>query len=96
MTSTETLTQLGARAETPASPETAILETVPFSRGDGPPVIVRFSPEFTSLCPVTGQPGFAYIVIDYAPDLSLVESKSLKLLMTSFRNHGAFHEGIAR
>ena len=93
MTSTETLTQLGARAETPASPETAILETVPFLRGDGPPVIVRSTcPEFTSLCPVTGQPDFAHIVIDYAPDLSLVESKSLKLFMTSFRNHDAFHE----
>ena len=66
---------------------------MPFSRGDGPPVIVRFTcPEFTSLCPVTGQPDFAHIVIDYAPDLSLVKSKSLKLFMTSFRNHGAFHE----
>ncbi|TJV70663.1 MAG: preQ(1) synthase, partial [Mesorhizobium sp.] len=55
--------------------------------------IVRFTcPEFTSLCPVTGQPDFAHIVIDYAPDTLLVESKSLKLFMTSFRNHGAFHE----
>ena len=66
---------------------------MPFSRGDGPPAIVRFTcPEFTSLCPVTGQPDFAHIVIDYAPDTLLVESKSLKLFMTSFRNHGAFHE----
>ena len=93
MTSTDSLTQLGARVETPSSPERAILETVPFARGDGVPAIVRFTcPEFTSLCPVTGQPDFAHIVIDYAPDRLLVESKSLKLFMVSFRNHGAFHE----
>ncbi|MCQ8783351.1 preQ(1) synthase [Mangrovibrevibacter kandeliae] len=95
------LTQLGADARPAASPEEAVLETVPFTRGDGPPAIVRFTcPEFTSLCPVTGQPDFAHIVIDYAPDARLVESKSLKLFLTSFRNHGAFHEdctvGIAR
>jgi len=93
MIDTKTLTQLGAHVETPQSPEQAVLETVPFTRGDGPPAIVRFTcPEFTSLCPVTGQPDFAHIVIDYAPDAALVESKSLKLFMTSFRNHGAFHE----
>ena len=93
MTETNTLTQLGARVEMPDSPETAVLETVPFQRGDGPPPIVRFTcPEFTSLCPVTGQPDFAHIVIDYAPDALLVESKSLKLFLTAFRNHGAFHE----
>jgi 7-cyano-7-deazaguanine reductase len=93
MTITKDLTQLGSRVETPRSPDQAVLETVPFSRGDGPPAIVRFTcPEFTSLCPVTGQPDFAHIVIDYAPDAALVESKSLKLFMTSFRNHGAFHE----
>jgi 7-cyano-7-deazaguanine reductase len=93
MTDAKNLTQLGKHVETPQSPEQAVLETVPFSRGDGPPAIVRFTcPEFTSLCPVTGQPDFAHIVIDYAPDKTLVESKSLKLFMTSFRNHGAFHE----
>ena len=93
MTITDSLTQLGAKVETPTSPDNAILETVPFSRTDGPPAIVRFTcPEFTSLCPVTGQPDFAHIVIDYAPDKFLVESKSLKLFMVSFRNHGAFHE----
>ena len=93
MSSTENLTQLGAKVETPATPEAATLETVPFTRGDGAPAIVRFTcPEFTSLCPVTGQPDFAHIVIDYAPDGLLVESKSLKLFLTSFRNHGAFHE----
>ncbi|MFI0843598.1 preQ(1) synthase [Mesorhizobium sp. IMUNJ 23232] len=93
MTETDRLTLLGAKAFIPASPEEARLEIVPFQRGDGPPAIVRFTcPEFTSLCPVTGQPDFAHIVIDYAPDTLLVESKSLKLFMTSFRNHGAFHE----
>ncbi|WP_109574506.1 preQ(1) synthase [Aminobacter sp. AP02] len=93
MTVTDTLTQLGTRVETPTSPETAVLETVPYERVGGPPAIVRFAcPEFTSLCPVTGQPDFAHIVIDYAPDRLLVESKSLKLFMVSFRNHGAFHE----
>ncbi|MBO0663262.1 preQ(1) synthase [Jiella sp. MQZ9-1] len=90
---TENLTQLGRDSRPAASPEEAVLETVPYRRGDGPPAIVRFTcPEFTSLCPVTGQPDFAHIVIDYAPDARLVESKSLKLFLTSFRNHGAFHE----
>ena len=93
MIDTQSLTQLGAHVEQPASPELAVLETVPFARGDGAPAIVRFTcPEFTSLCPVTGQPDFAHIVIDYAPDALLVESKSLKLFITSFRNHGSFHE----
>ncbi|TFF20458.1 NADPH-dependent 7-cyano-7-deazaguanine reductase QueF [Jiella endophytica] len=87
------LSQLGRAAAPAASPDDAVLETVPYTRGDGPPAIVRFTcAEFTSLCPVTGQPDFAHIVIDYAPDARLVESKSLKLFLTSFRNHGAFHE----
>ncbi|GGA78160.1 NADPH-dependent 7-cyano-7-deazaguanine reductase [Brucella endophytica] len=93
MTDVKGLTQLGAKAEIAGSPEEAVLETVPFTRGDGAPAIVRFTcPEFTSLCPMTGQPDFAHIVIDYAPDARLVESKSLKLFLFSFRNHGAFHE----
>ena len=54
---------------------------------------VRFNcPEFTSLCPITGQPDFATIYIDYIPDIKMVESKSLKLYLFSFRNHGGFHE----
>ena len=93
MTETSKLSQLGRQTAAPASPDEAVLETVPFSRPAGPAAIVRFAcPEFTSLCPVTGQPDFAHIVIDYAPDRLLVESKSLKLFLTSFRNHGAFHE----
>ena len=86
------LTHLGQTSALPASPEAARLDYVPNPR-PGRPYLVRFTaPEFTSLCPVTGQPDFAHIVIDYAPDDWLVESKSLKLYLTSFRNHGAFHE----
>lgn len=54
---------------------------------------VKFNcPEFTSLCPITGQPDFANIIISYIPDVKMVESKSLKLYLFSFRNHGDFHE----
>lgn len=86
------LEQLGGSSAIPASPEEAELERVPNPHA-GTLYLARFTvPEFTSLCPVTGQPDFAHIVIDYAPGDWLVESKSLKLYMTSFRNHGAFHE----
>src|ERR1700760_3734535 len=91
---TMTLTQLGSKAAQPQSPEDAVLETIDLPAND--PVqmaTIRLSvPEFTSLCPITGQPDFARIYIDYRPGLKLVESKSLKLFMVSFRNHGAFHE----
>ncbi|WP_454916881.1 preQ(1) synthase [Xanthobacter sediminis] len=84
--------QLGARSELPPSPEAAVLDKVPNPHADTD-YVARFTcPEFTSLCPVTGQPDFAHLVIDYVPDLYLVESKSLKLYLASFRNHGAFHE----
>jgi len=94
------LTQLGHRTEAPTSPGTAVLEKVP-NPEPGTPYLVRFTvPEFTSLCPLTGQPDFAHLVIDYVPGPFLVESKSLKLYLASFRNHGAFHEactvGIAK
>ena len=89
----ETLTQLGHQTATPASPDEAVLERAPNPHPDLI-YLARFTaPEFTSLCPVTGQPDFAHLVIDYAPAQWLVESKSLKLYLTSFRNHGAFHEG---
>ena len=87
-----TLTQLGQLTPIPQSPEQAVLERVP-NPAPGPDYLVRFTaPEFTSLCPMTAQPDFAHIVIDYVPGEWLVESKSLKLFLTSFRNHGAFHE----
>ncbi len=86
------LTQLGAPTGLPDSPDAAVLETVPNPSPDSP-YLVRFTaPEFTSLCPMTGQPDFAHVVIDYAPAAVIVESKSLKLFLGSFRNHGAFHE----
>ncbi|HEX5322069.1 MAG TPA: preQ(1) synthase [Stellaceae bacterium] len=85
-------TQLGRRAPLPASPEEAVLETVA-NPHPGTLYAVRFTcPEFTALCPITGQPDFAHLVIDYVPGATLVESKSLKLFLGSFRNHGAFHE----
>ena len=84
--------QLGQHTEIPASPEAAVLDRVPNPHADID-YLARFTaPEFTSLCPVTGQPDFAHLVIDYVPGDWLVESKSLKLYLTSFRNHGAFHE----
>ncbi|GHD42172.1 NADPH-dependent 7-cyano-7-deazaguanine reductase [Thalassobaculum fulvum] len=87
------LTQLGGDTRLPASPEEAVLEKVP-NPHPGTDYLVRFTaPEFTSLCPVTGQPDFAFLMIDYVPADWLVESKSLKLYLGSFRNHGAFHEG---
>jgi len=86
------LTQLGRHVALPASPDEAVLERVPNPQA-GTLYLARFTaPEFTALCPVTGQPDFARLVIDYAPDAWLIESKSLKLYLGSFRNHGAFHE----
>ena len=86
------LTQLGRLTPQPASPDAAVLERVANPHPDAA-YLVRFTcPEFTSLCPFTGQPDFAHIVIDYLPAGWLVESKSLKLFLASFRNHGAFHE----
>ncbi|WP_150524193.1 preQ(1) synthase [Roseibium sediminis] len=88
----QNLTQLGASTELPQRPEDAVLEKVPNPQA-GTGYMVRFvAPEFTSLCPITGAPDFAHLVIDYVPRDFLVESKSLKLFLGSFRNHGAFHE----
>ena len=86
------LTQLGRFVVPPASLDEAVLERVANPQA-GQLYLARFTvPEFTSLCPVTGQPDFAHLVIDYAPGDWLVESKSLKLYLAAFRNHGAFHE----
>jgi 7-cyano-7-deazaguanine reductase len=86
------VTILGSATKIPETPSEATLERVPNPHPDAN-YIARFTaPEFTCLCPVTGQPDFAHLVIDYAPRHWLVESKSLKLLLASFRNHGAFHE----
>src|SRR3974377_1798469 len=89
---TDHLTQLGRETPVPPSPAAARLETVP-NPHPGALYAVRFTaPEFTSLCPITGQPDFAHLVFHYVRRDLVVESKSLKLYLTSFRNHGAFHE----
>ncbi len=86
------LTQLGRPTPIPATPAEAMLETVA-NPMPGKNYVIRFiCPEFTSLCPLTGQPDFAHIVVDYIARAHIVESKSLKLYFASFRNHGAFHE----
>ena len=94
------LKQLGGETRLPESPEEAVLERVPNPQQDAEFNVRFVAPEFTSLCPITSQPDFAHLVIDYVPGAWLVESKSLKMFLGSFRNHGAFHEdctvGIAR
>ncbi len=88
----DNLTLLGNPGAMPANPDEARLERVSNPHA-GRDYVVRFTaPEFTSLCPLTGQPDFAHFVLDYVPGEWLVESKSLKLLLGSFRNHGALHE----
>jgi 7-cyano-7-deazaguanine reductase len=84
--------QLGRDVKLPQSPDEAQLDAVPSPHKDSDYVVRFTAPEFTSLCPVTGQPDFAHFVIDYVPGKSIVESKSLKLYLASFRNHAAFHE----
>ncbi len=86
------LSQLGRQTVPPTSPEEARLERVANPHTERAYVVRFTAPEFTSLCPITGQPDFAHLVIDYAPGAFIVESKSLKLYLGSFRNHGAFHE----
>ena len=88
------LTHIGRHSALPASPQEAVLDFVDNPR-PGALYLVRFAaPEFTALCPVTGQPDFAHLVIDYAPDARIVESKSLKLFLGAFRNHRGFHEDV--
>ncbi len=84
--------QLGRPTRIPAAPEKAQLDRVPNPHADSLYVARFTAPEFTCLCPITGQPDFAVLIIDYVPNSWLLESKSLKLYLSSFRNHGAFHE----
>lgn len=86
------LTQLGKKAEIPARPDDAQLETFENPHPGADYVIRLTAPEFTTVCPITGQPDFATLIVDYVPRERLVESKSFKLFLASFRNHGAFHE----
>src|SRR6188768_4100060 len=84
--------QLGRPARLPASPASAKLDRVANPHADTNYVARFTAPEFTTLCPITGQPDFAHLVIDYVPGRWLVESKSFKLYLASYRNVGAFHE----
>jgi 7-cyano-7-deazaguanine reductase len=89
---TKRLIQLGRAVGLPASPDKAMLESVP-NPHPGDNYLVRFTaPEFTTLCPITGQPDFAHFVLDYVPGKAIVESKSFKLYLASFRNASGFHE----
>jgi len=83
---------LGKEARVAASPEKAVLDRVPNPHPTTYYVARFVVPEFTSICPITSQPDFAHIVIDYVPGKWLLESKALKLYLAAFRNHGAFHE----
>jgi 7-cyano-7-deazaguanine reductase len=92
MAKRKTPLQLGREVRAPDSPDEAVLDSVP-NPHRSEDYSVRFTaPEFTTLCPITGQPDFAHFVIDYCPAGALLESKSLKLYLASFRNHAAFHE----
>ena len=84
--------QLGRPVALPQCPGDAVLDAVPNPHTDTDYVVRFTAPEFTTLCPITGQPDFAHFVIDYCPGKSLLESKSLKLFLSSFRNLTAFHE----
>ncbi len=83
---------LGQASAIPTEPDAKTLDRAPNPHTDTDFVTRFAAPEFTSICPMTGQPDFAHLVIDYVPDKWIVESKSLKLYLASFRNHGAFHE----
>ena len=92
MAARKTRLQLGRDVAIPLSPDKAVLDAVPNPHADTDYVVRFTAPEFTTLCPITGQPDFAHFVIDYAPGRQLLESKSLKLYLMSFRNMAAFHE----
>ena len=83
---------LGKKSKIPNSPDDVILDTVKNPHPDEDYCIRFSSPEFTSICPITSQPDFGIIIIDYIPKKLIVESKSLKLFLFSFRNYGGFHE----
>ena len=92
MVNMKKLKNLGKKSQIPLDPQKVTLEYVENPHKNLNYVVRLSSPEFTSICPITGQPDFGHIIIDYIPDKSIVESKSFKLFLFSFRNHGAFHE----
>ena len=92
MNKSDKLSALGNQSEIPMRPDKNILEKISNPKKDINYSIRLTCPEFTSICPVTSQPDFAKIIIDYIPNKFIVESKSLKLYLIGYRNHGAFHE----
>jgi 7-cyano-7-deazaguanine reductase len=86
------LSHLGAKTEYKQDYAPEVLEAFDNKHPENDYWVAFNCPEFTSLCPITGQPDYATIYINYLPDMKMVESKSLKLYLFSFRNHGAFHE----
>ena len=83
---------LGKKSEIPNDPDKFNLESITNPNRAKDYVIRLSSPEFTSICPITGQPDFGNIIVDYVPNKKIVESKSYKLFLFSFRNFGGFHE----
>ena len=95
MTRDEELTLLGSKTRPNISDyDPNILETFENAHQDHDYMVTFRCPEFTTLCPITGQPDFATMYINYIPNVRMVESKSLKLYLFSFRNHGDFHEDV--
>ena len=94
MGAADDLTLLGAKAAIPTDYNPNVLETFANAHPDRDYLVTLRCPEFTTLCPITGQPDFATLLINYIPNERLVESKSLKLYLFSFRNHGDFHEDV--
>ena len=95
MRENEGLKKLGSQETSyPSEYSAELLETFDNKHPDNDYFVKFNCPEFTSLCPITGQPDFATIYISYVPDIKMVESKSLKLYLFSFRNHGDFHEDV--
>ena len=94
MSNHDRLTLLGAKAEIPTDYDPGVLETFDNAHPDRDYLVTLRCPEFTTLCPITGQPDFATLLINYIPDKRMVESKSLKLYLFGFRNHGDFHEDV--
>ena len=88
------LTLLGAKADIPTDYDPGVLETFANAHPERDYFVTLRCPEFTTLCPITGQPDFATLIINYIPNERMVESKSLKLYLFSFRNHGDFHEDV--
>ena len=94
MTDHSSLTLLGAKSEIPTDYAPDVLEAFENAHPDRDYLVTLRCPEFTTLCPITGQPDFATLLINYIPNRMMVESKSLKLYLFSFRNHGDFHEDV--